>query len=100
MRSDGCDHRDDVNIRCIEDLIFVRGIGDPRMCLAQSLLALGIPVTDENNFRAVVRVKIPNDVRTPITITNYTNANHGTPYEFERTTIRLGAASISRDPYP
>jgi hypothetical protein len=47
----------------------------------QALLALRAFVTDQDNFRTLVSVEIADNVWSPISISNHTDANHIAPWD-------------------
>src|SRR6266403_262466 len=62
------------------------------MCLTQTLLALGAFVADKNDFRFFVRMKIADNIRSPISIADHTNPDHKAPWDNKRH-ARLACAS-------
>src|SRR6266436_8532739 len=53
------------------------------MRFMQPLLALGAFVADQDDLRTLVSVEIADDVRSPISVANHTNADHIAPWNYE-----------------
>ena len=68
-----------INLGRSQNVVFVRRKSDRRESLLQSFFAFRITVGNQNYFRIVQAVEIPNDIRTPITVTNHTDTHSGTP---------------------
>src|ERR1700736_2289122 len=49
------------------------------MRLVQAFAGFGVFVTNQSYFGRFVSMKIADNVRTPVSIANYTNANHTAP---------------------
>src|SRR5471030_2846712 len=72
-------HGNQVDVRGVKHFVLIGGESHSRMSLAQAFLGLGILVANESYFGGIVRMKIADDIRTPVTVTNHTNADHTSP---------------------
>src|SRR5215510_13339059 len=80
MGPDRSHHSNDVNIWRLQNFIGVRCESDRGMRLMQAFLTLPALIADENHFRVFMRVEIAHDIRSPIAVANYTDANHRAPW--------------------
>src|SRR5260221_9730038 len=81
MRPDRCHHRDEVDVRRFQNFIRIRRKRDSGMRLVHAFLALVALIADNHHFGIAVGVKVADDVRSPIAVTNNANSNHRAPWK-------------------
>src|SRR5215469_8167521 len=82
VRPDRSYNGNDVDVLGSEDLVLVGCETDGGKDLLEALFAFRIAVRHQNDFTIVLGVKIPNDVRTPVSVTNHTDTHGKTPWDF------------------
>src|SRR6266436_4756913 len=76
-------HGNQIDVRRLENVVGIHRKSDRWMRFMQPLLALGAFVADQDDLRTLVSVKIADDVRSPISVTNHTNADHIAPWNYK-----------------
>ncbi len=72
-------NRNQVDVRRFQDVIRVLGEFNRGVRFVEPLLAFAALVTNQNHFRSIMRVKIADNVRSPIPVSNHTNPDHKAP---------------------
>src|SRR5215469_15388656 len=86
------DHAYGVHFGGPENFVFVRGERNRGVHLAEPLSGLQTVVADQDDFGLFLGVKIPDDVRSPVTISENTDANH----RFLKVMVAISVSSIPR----
>ena len=93
-------HRHCIDSGRCQNLICVRRKRNGRMGLAQPVPEIRILITHQGHFRIVVSLKIPNDVRPPVAVSNYPDPNHGSPIALPRSLDCGILRALSRCGFP
>src|SRR5882762_1830881 len=81
MRPDRRHHRDEIDVRRFQNFIRIRRKRDCGVLLVHAFLALVALIADNYHFGIAVGVKVADDVRSPIAVTNNANSNHRAPWK-------------------
>src|SRR5215472_4574014 len=73
---DGSNDGDHIDIRCLQDFAFVRAKGNGGESFVQTFGTFVISVADLDNVSSFVGMEIPDNVGSPISVADHTNAKH------------------------